>query len=86
MRPTNVARASLADTTHLLALRLVSTDDADFDAVANSQVAIALLAFGKRLVGPRRDNPFSAYPLPTNRIAALERLSREMGSGGGGRV
>jgi hypothetical protein len=34
----------------------------------------------------RRDNPFSAYPKATNRIAALERLSREMGSGdrGGG--
>ena len=66
------------------ALRLTSADDADFDAVANSQVATATLAIGKRLVGPRRDNPFSAYPLPTNRIAALEQLSREMGSGGHG--
>lgn len=69
------------------ALRLMATDGADFDAVANSQVATAILALGKRLVGPRRDNPFSAYPLPTNRIAALEQLSREIGSGGhGGRV
>jgi heat shock protein HtpX len=64
------------------ALRLMSTDDADFDAVANSQVATAMLAIGKRLVGPRRDNPCSGYPLPTNRIAALEQLSREMSSGG----
>jgi heat shock protein HtpX len=67
------------------ALRLVATDDGEFDEVANSQVATAMLAIGKRLVGPRRDNPFSAYPLPTNRIAALEQLSREMGSGGHGR-
>jgi heat shock protein HtpX len=66
------------------ALRLMSTDAADFDAVANSQVATAMLAIGKRLVGPCRDNPFSGYPLPTNRIAALEQLSREMGSGGHG--
>ena len=44
------------------ALRLMSTDDADFDAVANSQVATAMLAIGKRLVGPRRDNPSRATP------------------------
>jgi heat shock protein HtpX len=55
------------------ALRLMSTDDGDFDDVASSKVATVMLAFGKWLVGPRRDNPFSAYPLPTNRIAALER-------------
>ena len=66
------------------ALRLMSTDDAEFDDVASSKMATAMLAFGKWLVGPRRDNPFSAYPLPTNRIAALEQLSREMGLGGHG--
>jgi heat shock protein HtpX len=63
----------------IAALRLMSTDDADFEAVANSQVATAMLAIGKWLAGPRRDNPFSAYPLPANRIAALVQLSREMG-------
>jgi heat shock protein HtpX len=69
------------------ALRLMSTDDADFDDVANSKMAIAMLIVGKWLVGPRRDNPFSGHPLPTNRIAALEQLSREMGLGDhGGRV
>jgi heat shock protein HtpX len=66
------------------ALRLMSTDDAEFDDVASSKMATAMLAFGKWLVGPRRDNPFSAYPLPTNRIAALEQLSREMGLGSHG--
>ena len=66
------------------ALRLMSTDDAEFDDVASSKMATAMLAFGKWLVGPRRDNPFSAYPLATNRIAALEQLSREMGLGGHG--
>ena len=66
------------------ALRLMSTDDAEFDDVASSKMATAMLAFGKCLVGPRRDNPFSAYPLPTNRIAALEQLSREMGLAGHG--
>jgi hypothetical protein len=46
-----------------------------------------MLAIGKWLVGPRRDNPFSAYPLPTNRITALEQLSRKMGvAGHSGRV
>jgi heat shock protein HtpX len=55
------------------ALSIVSTDDAEF---GDNLTGKALLTFGKRLVGPRRDNPFSAYPLPTNRIAALERLSR----------
>lgn len=71
----------------IAALTLMSTDDADFEAMANSQVATAMLAIGKRLAGPRRDNPFSAYPLPTNRIAALEQLSREMGlAGHSGRV
>ena len=69
------------------ALRLMSTDDAEFEDVASSKMATAMLAFGKWLVGPRRDNPFSAYPSPTNRIAALEQLSREMGLGShGGRV
>jgi heat shock protein HtpX len=58
------------------ALRIVSTDDAEFGEAANNPTAKALLTFGKRLVGPRRDNPFSAYPLTKNRIAALERLSR----------
>jgi heat shock protein HtpX len=65
----------------ITALRLASTDDADFEAVANSKVATAMLAIGKWLVGPRRDNPLSAYPLRTNRIAALEQLSRKMGWG-----
>jgi heat shock protein HtpX len=65
-------------------LRLMSTDDAEFDDVANSKVATAMLTIGKWLVGPRRDNPFSGHPLPTNRIAALEQLSREMGLGGHG--
>ena len=64
------------------ALRLASTDDADFEAVATSRMATAMLTIGKWLVGPRRDNPFSAYPLPTNRIAALEQLSRKMGLAG----
>jgi Zn-dependent protease with chaperone function len=65
----------------------MSTDDAEFDDVANSKVATATLSIGKWLVGPRRDNPFSGHPLPTNRIAALKQLSREMGLGGhGGRV
>ena len=69
------------------ALRLMSTDDAEFDDMASSKMATAMLAFGKWLVGPRRDNPFSAYPSPTNRIAALEQLSREMGLvSHGGRV
>jgi heat shock protein HtpX len=58
-------------------LRLASADDADFEAVASSQMATAMLVIGKWLVGPRRDNPFSGYPLPTNRIAALEELSRK---------
>ncbi|HEV2878879.1 MAG TPA: M48 family metalloprotease [Candidatus Eremiobacteraceae bacterium] len=58
------------------ALRIASTDDAEFGDPANNPIAKALLTFGKRFVGPRRDNPFSAYPLPMNRIAALERLSR----------
>jgi heat shock protein HtpX len=66
------------------ALKRAASDDAELDEVASSQVATALLAFGKRLAGPRRDNPFSAYPLSSNRIAALERLAREMGSGGSG--
>jgi heat shock protein HtpX len=59
----------------IAALRLMSTDDAEFEDVANSQVTTAMLAIGKMLVGPQRDNPFSAYPLPRNRIAALERAS-----------
>src|ERR1700733_3739036 len=63
-------------------LRLMSTDDADFEAVASSQMATAMLVIGKWLVGPQRDNPFSGYPLPSNRIAALERLSREMALAG----
>jgi heat shock protein HtpX len=62
------------------ALRRASMDEAELDEVASSQVATAMLALGKWLAGPRRDNPFSAYPLTTNRIAALERLAREMGS------
>jgi heat shock protein HtpX len=62
------------------ALRRASTDDAELDEAASSQVATAMLAIGKWLAGPRRDNPFSAYPLTANRIAALERLAREMGS------
>ena len=37
------------------------------------------LALGRRFAGPRRDNLFSAYPSLENRIAALERLSRELG-------
>ena len=61
-------------------LRRASTDEAELDEVASSQVATVMLAIGKWLVGPRRDNPFSAYPLPSNRIAALEQLAREMGS------
>jgi heat shock protein HtpX len=60
------------------ALRLMSTDDAEFEDVANSKMVIAMLVLGKWLVGPRRDNPFSGHPLPTNRIAALEQLAREM--------
>jgi heat shock protein HtpX len=63
------------------ALRIASTDDAEFGDAANNPTAKALLTFGKRLVGPRRDNPFSAYPLPMNRIAALERLSRSGDTG-----
>jgi heat shock protein HtpX len=54
------------------ALRLMSTDDADFDAVANSQVATAMLAIGKRLVGPRRDIHSRATPC---RRTALPRLN-----------
>jgi Zn-dependent protease with chaperone function len=65
----------------------MSTDDVDFDDVTNSKIATAMLVLGKWLVGPRRDNPFSGHPLATNRIAALERLSRKMGLGDhGGRV
>ena len=63
-------------------LKLMSTDDADFEAVATSRMATAMLVIGKWLVGPRRDNPFSGYPLPSNRIAALEQLSRQMGLNG----
>jgi heat shock protein HtpX len=65
------------------ALRIASTDDAEFGdaAAAATLTGKALLTFGKRLVGPRRDNPFSAYPLPMNRIAALERLSRGRDAG-----
>jgi len=58
------------------ALSILSTDDAEFGDAANDPIAKALWTFGKRLVGPGRDNPFSAYPLSMNRIAALERLSR----------
>jgi heat shock protein HtpX len=52
---------------------------ADDEDVAKSAVAKTLLAVGKRIVGPQRDNPFSSHPLPANRIVALTRLSRDMG-------
>jgi heat shock protein HtpX len=63
------------------ALRIASTDEAEFGDAATNLTGKALLTFGRRLVGPRRDNPFSTYPLPINRIAALERLSRGRDAG-----
>jgi heat shock protein HtpX len=41
----------------------------------NSATARVLDAIGKRLARQGRDNPFSAHPLPTNRISALARSS-----------
>ena len=69
------------------ALRIASTEEAEFgDTAGTNLTAKTLLTFGKRLVGPQRDNPFSAYPLPVNRVAVLERLSRGSDAGKRARV
>lgn len=59
------------------ALKILSKDEIEFGDPASHPTARAFLTVGKWLVGPRRDNPFAAYPRPSNRIAALERLSRK---------
>jgi Zn-dependent protease with chaperone function len=59
--------------------RVEIVDEAGSKEAANNIMARTMVAIGRRLVGPRRDNPFSAHPLPANRMVALVRLSREMG-------
>jgi heat shock protein HtpX len=61
--------------------RIAMVEDGCAGDAANSAIATALLAIGKHLAGPRRDNPFSGYPLPANRIAALAGLSCDIGPG-----
>jgi heat shock protein HtpX len=65
--------------------RVALVDDAGSEDMANSAMGRTMLAIGRRLVGPRRDNPFSAYPLPANRAIELARLAHEMGLAAGGR-
>jgi heat shock protein HtpX len=62
-----------------LLARIALVDDAGSGDMANSAAGRMMLAIGKRLAGPRRDNPFSGHPLATNRMLELARLSREMG-------
>jgi heat shock protein HtpX len=61
--------------------RIALVEDGGSGNAANSAIATVLLAIGKWLAGPRRDNPFSGYPLPANRIAALARLSCDIRPG-----
>jgi heat shock protein HtpX len=61
--------------------RIALVDDAGSEDMANSAMGRTMLAIGRRIVGPRRDNPFSAYPLPANRAVELARLAHEMGAG-----
>jgi heat shock protein HtpX len=64
--------------------RIALVDDAGSEDMANSAMGRTMLAIGRRIVGPRRDNPFSAYPLPANRAVELARLAHEMGLAAGG--
>jgi heat shock protein HtpX len=64
--------------------RIALVDDAGSEDMANSATGRTMLAIGRRIVGPRRDNPFSAYPLPANRAVELARLAHEMGLAAGG--
>jgi heat shock protein HtpX len=64
--------------------RIALVDDAGSEDMAKSATGRTMLAIGRRIVGPRRDNPFSAYPLPANRAVELARLAHEMGLAAGG--
>jgi heat shock protein HtpX len=53
-------------------------------AMTDSPLAKTLSWLGDRLSGHKVDNLFASHPRIENRIAALEKLSREMGLGGFG--